>query len=380
LSQPLTSKTVSELIGCIYDCAVDPAQWSSTLTKLLAELSFKTAAFSVRLYPSGRNLLTYTAGLEPHWLAEARQYESEIPFIWGGPQIYHQLPLDGVHVSTALTTRADLEKLAFVRNWAQPQGLIDKVALILARNSQSLGRLALTRHRDQGPVEKVDIENCQLVLPHLQRAVAICNLLDAQTLAAASFEATFEAIATPIAIVARDLSIIHSNSASERLLIKSPRVGHSPVKLSLPQPMANQALAAAVELGADHEAALGCKGFGIPTNDIDGNPIVVHVLPLNFGHLRRQLTSRAAAAVFFASPTTSPEAPQEALAALYDLTHTEAKVLSLVADGHSRSEIADKLGVALSTIKTHLLRLNSKTGSVRQSELAKLARSLSIPV
>ena len=80
-----------------------------------------------------------------------------------------------------------------------------------------------------------------------------------------------------------------------------------------------------MELGADNEVALGRKGLGIPTSDIDGNPIVVHLLPLDFGHLRRQLTSRAAAAVFFASPTNSPEAPQEVLAALYVLTHTEAK-------------------------------------------------------
>jgi DNA-binding CsgD family transcriptional regulator len=107
--------------------------------------------------------------------------------------------------------------------------------------------------------------------------------------------------------------------------------------------------------------------------------MVVHVLPLRAGNLRRQIKSNAAAAIFFATPATSPEAPQEALAALYDLTHAEAKVLTLVADGHSRNEIATRLGVGLSTIKTHLLHLNSKTGSARLSDLAKLARSLSFP-
>jgi DNA-binding CsgD family transcriptional regulator len=64
----------------------------------------------------------------------------------------------------------------------------------------------------------------------------------------------------------------------------------------------------------------------------------------------------------------------------HDLTYTEAKVLTLVADGHSRNEMADLLGVGLSTIKTHLLHLNSKTGSARQADLAKLARSLSVPI
>jgi DNA-binding CsgD family transcriptional regulator/PAS domain-containing protein len=380
VSQALTSTKVTEQIGNIYDCAIDPGQWSQTLAHLLVNLDFTTAAFSVRLYPSGRSLLTYTAGVAPHWLAQAKQYDHEVPILWGGLEKYLQLPLDGVHVSTALSEKSDRDKLAFIKDWAEPQGLIDKVALILARNSQSLGRLALGRHVDQGPVGQTDIDNCLLLLPHLQRSVAISQLLDAQTLAAASFEAAFDVIATPVVIVDRNLSIIHANSAAQVMLPKAAHTNNSSAVLRLQQPMAHRALAAAVEQGAENEATLGRRGFGIPANDANGNPMVVHVLPLRFGAMRRQLISKAAAAIFFATPATSPEAPQEALAALYDLTHTEAKVLTLVADGHSRNEIADLLGVGLSTIKTHLLHLNSKTGSARQSDLAKLARSLSVPI
>jgi DNA-binding CsgD family transcriptional regulator len=380
LAQALTPNQVTELIGSIYDCALDPSLWSRTLKHLIDGLEFKTAAFSVRTYPSGRSLLTYTAGVEPHWLALARQYDHEVPLLWGGAEVYLRLPLDGVHLSTALSTKEERAKLAFIRDWAEPQGLIDKVALILARNSQTLGRMALGRHVDQGPVGRTDVENCLLLLPHLQRSVAISQLLDAQTLAMASFEAAFDVIATPVIIVGRDLQIIHANRAASLLLPKAAHAMHSSKVLSLQQPLANRALAAAVEQGADNEAYLGRRGFGIPANDANGNPMVVHVLPLRFGELRRQLTSKAAAAIFFATPATSPEAPQEALAALYDLTHTEAKVLTLVANGHSRNEMAGLLGVGLSTIKTHLLHLNSKTGSARQSDLAKLARALSIPV
>jgi DNA-binding CsgD family transcriptional regulator len=295
-------------------------------------------------------------------------------------EMYLKLPLDGVHVSTALTTKNERDKLAFIRDWAEPQGLIDKVALILARNSQSLGRLALGRHADQGPVGQIDVNNCLLLLPHLQRSVAISQLLDAQTLAMASFEAAFDVLTAPVVIVGRDLSIIHANRAAQLMLPRAAHAGQGTTFLRLPQLAANQALATAVEQGAENESAMGRRGFGIPTSDAAGNPMVVHVLPLQFGDLRRQLLSKAAAAVFFATPAISPEAPQEALAALYDLTHTEAKVLTLVAAGHSRNEIADALGVGLSTIKTHLLHLNSKTGSSRQADLAKLARSLSVPV
>jgi DNA-binding CsgD family transcriptional regulator/PAS domain-containing protein len=376
MSRALTPHKLTELIGSIYDCALDPGLWPQTLKDLLVGLEFTTAAFSVRSYPTGNSLLTYTAGVEPKWLAQARLYDHEIPALWGGMEAYLHLPLDGVHVSTKLSKKMDREKLAFIKDWAEPQGLIDKVALILARNSQSLGRMALGRHRDQGVVGKTDIENCLLILPHLQRSVAISQLLDAQVLEVASFEAAFDVISTPIVIVSQNLHIIYANRSAQHLVSKPQLASKT---LSLTQPAANRALIAAVEQGAENESSLGRRGFGIPANDADGNPMVVHVLPLRAGNLRRQIKSNAAAAIFFATPATSPEAPQEALAALYDLTHAEAKVLTLVADGHSRNEIATRLGVGLSTIKTHLLHLNSKTGSARLSDLAKLARSLSFP-
>jgi DNA-binding CsgD family transcriptional regulator len=380
MSQALPPTKVSELIGHIYDSAIDPSHWSYTLAQLIESLNFTTAAFSVRTFPDGKNLLTYTAGVAPHWLAQAKQYDHEVPVLWGGVEKYHSLPIDGVHLSTEHSTEGEREKLAFIRDWARPQGLIDKVALILARNSRSMGRLALGRHELQGPVGDVDINNCLLLLPHLQRAVAISQLLDAKTLAVASFEASFDAIATPVVIVGHQLEIIHSNISAKNLLPNSMKNSQTHNKLNLNNPVAQQALDTAVNQSAKSEASMGRRGFGIPITDANGNPMVVHVLPLRFGTLRPQLIAKAAAVIFFATPTTSPEAPQEALAALYDLTHTEAKVMTLVAAGHSRNEIADKLCVGLSTIKTHLLHLNSKTGAARQSELAKLARSLSVPI
>jgi hypothetical protein len=36
----LPQRTFSELIGSIYDCALDPGQWRKTLTSLRTELDF----------------------------------------------------------------------------------------------------------------------------------------------------------------------------------------------------------------------------------------------------------------------------------------------------------------------------------------------------
>jgi DNA-binding CsgD family transcriptional regulator len=148
--------------------------------------------------------------------------------------------------------------------------------------------------------------------------------------------------------------------------------------LSVRPPVAAAALGAAVRQA--NEAAIGKRGLGIPAPRADGAPSVLHVLPLRHGALRSELAPAAAAAIFVAPVTLPPAAPREALVALFDLTPAEARVFERIAAGETQSEIARTLGVELSTVKTHLLRIFTKTGSRRQADLVKLGASLALPV
>ena len=88
----------------------------------------------------------------------------------------------------------------------------------------------------------------------------------------------------------------------------------------------------------------------------------------------------ASAAIFVASATTAAPPPIAALTALFDLTPSEARVLDLIAAGQSNAEVAATLGVAVSTVRTHLLRLFDKTGTHRQADLVALVASFSLPL
>jgi len=54
----------------------------------------------------------------------------------------------------------------------------------------------------------------------------------------------------------------------------------------------------------------------------------------------------------------------------YQLTHREAEVAELAAQGHTNAEIAGALQMSLPTVKTHLLHIMGKTESANRTHLA----------
>jgi DNA-binding CsgD family transcriptional regulator len=72
--------------------------------------------------------------------------------------------------------------------------------------------------------------------------------------------------------------------------------------------------------------------------------------------------------------------PISSAASLYQLTTAEIQVLGQILQGHALADIADILGLARSTVKTHLEAIYRKTQTKRQAELVSRIMSLTSPL
>ena len=72
--------------------------------------------------------------------------------------------------------------------------------------------------------------------------------------------------------------------------------------------------------------------------------------------------------------------PPEAIAKAFKLTPTELRVLLAIVEVGGVPEVAETLGIAETTVKTHLRQTYQKTGTNRQADLVKLVAAFSNPL
>jgi DNA-binding CsgD family transcriptional regulator/PAS domain-containing protein len=380
---------LSTVIGEIYDCALDPSRWPATLDRLHRGLGFVNAILGVNELPSGRGRLQAVVGIDEPWRARtlSNVYGEEVIAAWGGLEVIRTAPLDRPAVASRLNGPRHHDEMQrtnrYFLEWCAPQGLVDSIALPLARDASGIGTLAMGRHRDAGLVGDREIAAAQLLLPHLQRAVAIGRLLEDRTVTD-DLVAVLDALRTPVLVVDARRTIRHANRAAQALLDAGTTLRASPSPwgpvLTATAPRAAAALADAIArtLPGLGDARAAQRGIAVPL-PVGAEGHAAYVLPLRGRGLAG--ADGDTVAVFVAAPRAVVPGDIGALAtALFGLTTAEARVLVAIAAGRTPTEAAADAGVAPSTVRTHLRHLFDKTGTRRQADLVRLAAALTPPV
>jgi DNA-binding CsgD family transcriptional regulator len=129
------------------------------------------------------------------------------------------------------------------------------------------------------------------------------------------------------------------------------------------------------------DAALGTMGVAVPMTGKDGDRYIGHVLPLTSGARRRAGRTYTAAAVLLVRKAgLGVPSAFEVIGKVFTLTPTELRVLLAIVEVGGIQEVAEALGVAATTVKTHLGHLFEKTGTARQADLVKLVAGYTTPL
>jgi DNA-binding CsgD family transcriptional regulator len=372
------TERLSALIGDIYDAALDPTLWVGVLAESAAFVGGPAASLYSRDVAKRTMAAAYQYGLDPRYVQLAEQkYIKLDPTALG----YFIADIEQPVCTSDVMPYDEFLASRFYQEWGKPQGLVDTVHAMLDKSVTSSAALVVFRHQRDGLVNDEARRRMRLVVPHFRRAVLIGKVIDLKGAEAASLDDTLDGINAGMFLIDAAGRVVHANLAGHVMLDAADVLRAEKGRLVVNDPEAVQVLADTFASAGNGDAALGVKGIAVPLFSRNGERHIANVLPLTSGARRRAGVSYAAAAALFVYKAgLATPSPPEVIAKAYKLTPMELRVLLAVVEVGGVPEVAEALGIAETTVKTHLGNVYKKTGRSRQADLVKLVAEFSNPL
>jgi DNA-binding CsgD family transcriptional regulator/PAS domain-containing protein len=371
------SKRLPTLIGDIYDAVIDPAQRNDVLDKIASFTGGHSGGLLSKHSLSKSEVLYCYVGADPNSLQVYSESYPKLDPTADSPCF----GVEQVVSATDLVPYEEFRRGRFYREWARPHGWVDVASAVIEKSATSCTFLSVVRHEANGLVDDEMRRRMALLIPHVRRALLIGKTIHRKQTEAVCFSDVLDGLSAGMILVDANGRIVHTNNAGNAILDASDFLRSVCGRLVASDPAINAALREILVAANAGDAALGVKGIALPLTAHDGERYVAHVLPLTSGARREAgLAYNAVAALFIRKASLEPFSPPEVIGEMYKLTPTELRVLLAIVDIGGVPEVAAALGVAVTTVKTHLSRLFEKTGVARQADLVKLVAGFSTPL
>ncbi len=364
--------TAYSVIEEAYDCVVEDHGWNT----LLASYTRLVGADSGLVYLRPRTgvvgapiaSINYDISIAlGKFLA---YYEARSPV----HALYRKLPETQVIALGEFAFSPDYRETEYFQDWVRPQGFADLLGGHLVRTPKLHAWLSLRRAEQRGAYTPAEIRAAKRVAPHLTRAIKLRSRLEGERRTASSLRETLEVLGFGILIVDVSAKVLMANRAADLILRTGDGLQSHHGRLTCARPQ---------ETSAVHHAIRNLTQVGteadLHVSRSDGRrPFTLHVMPISsLSAWMGFAPSTGIAAVFVIDPM-SAAADVDGFAATYELTTSESRMLREIVACGGLMRAAEKLHIAVSTARTHLQHIFSKTSTKNQAELVQLVTRSSL--
>ncbi|WP_159594337.1 helix-turn-helix transcriptional regulator [Hydrogenophaga sp. BPS33] len=349
--------SLNVLIESLYDAAVDARAWDGMAPALATTFGADSAIFKlhgstgVHLLERTDNL--HTAPADKTWADHWHHND-----LW--VERTQALKTSGIVTSQQLLPDSEFERSGYYQDWNRHLGVYHMIGSVFPMASGLSGVVGIHRPRSSAAFGAADRRRMARLLPHLQRAMRIRSHLAPSRLAADAQAAAFDRLHTPALVLDADGRLLHANAQGEGLLREGSSLSLSADRVIAVNPNSRFRWRMLVQ-----QAAL-TEGGSLLLARAGRAPVTALFAPL-----RVASQNNAAVLVLLRDPEQQVASP-DVLGQLFGLTPTEARVAAAIAEGLAPEQIAQRLGIGVGTVRSHLRQVLSKTGTHRQNGLAAL--------
>jgi hypothetical protein len=280
----MSEAQLSQLIGDIYDAALDAELWPRALEKVCGFVGGSQANIFWQDVIGKAAKKVFEWGNDPHYTRLYMETYAKINPMF--PGAYAQ-PLGEVFSQIDLLSFDELHETRLYKEWMQPQGFVDFVACLLDKSGGSCIPVTVIRHERQGLVDEHTIARMTLIVPHIRRAAVIGNVIGLRTCEASTLADTLDGLAAGILLVDGAGRVTHANARGQAMLDDGAILSGHGGRFAARDADCDQALKEVFAVAGRGDAAVGSKCVVVSMVGAGEQRYVAHVLPLTAGARRR---------------------------------------------------------------------------------------------
>lgn len=365
---PIDTTRLSELLGKIYDAALDDALWTPTVGEMMRQVGANCAwmyGATVTGSPPTEVLANHMPeDVWPLYLAYYWQND-----VWIERALAKGTMRPGfICHSDGLLDRREFRQTEFYQDYCRPREVeVHLGGMLFDGNDTDQGPFCYLNFFRPPGAEAFDASNEKLLrylFPHLQRSLLIRWRLVREKQAQTLHDHALNRLEQAVVLTDETGVALFANSKAEAIF----REGCGPV-------VQNRRLAASWSQGTSSikecllRAALGV-GSGLRlASPANGRQWVITFSPLRGSSQAPSQNARVLALI--AEPDRPPSGGLPQFAALYGLTPAETRLLDRLLWQESTQDIAETLQISIKTLRSQLSSMFAKTGTTSQKELVR---------
>lgn len=366
------AQDLSNLIGQIYDAAVEPRLWKVFLESAAGSLGAGLTGLVLHDVRQNCASIVDQVRSDP---ASMQLYHEHYASVnpWMKPENTHFVE-GRVDCGEAILPIAELRKTEFYADWGRKNGVCYSLGASLIVRDSLFAYFSVNRGEQQSPYDRSDHQLVEILAPHLRRAL----LLHEQLVHLRMCRGVLDQFPASVWLVDSSGRVQDMNDSAKQVVMAMD--GLSVVT--------GRIRAAARRDQADLLAAI--SSIGRPRRDGFCSPTCAVAVSRPSGKPRYVLLALGSTAtsafppaasglvwLFASNPDRAGDAALETLSHVFVLTKAERRLLLPLLAGCSLQECADRLCLTRNTIKTQLASVYRKTGVRRHAELIRLIADFS---
>lgn len=375
MTHELDMATLSDLVGAIYEAALEPEHWKAVLPRLVAALHAERGFLGFTSQVGSQTQTTVSHEVDPEMLRSWREDFANLdPWNEKSGTLQAGTVVQGLDLLPWEELRANEVHAALFG----PYGFDDLIGASVATHGRAFDFVAVHRSLRDGSFGATDVRAMRFLAPHLVRAAQLHDKLSFLSDAAAAHEALIDRLPYGVVLLGPGGRPSMANREAARIFATGDGLVMRTEAVEASHPAVRKRLAAAIAATCDPaDTERGDAGalLSIPRHNAGRRPLQVLVAPVRPRPRERifeSVAARVVAVLVFSDPEAAAEPAAATLGRLFSLTPATARLAAALASGQTLAEYAESAAITQGTARWHLKELFARTGTSRQAELVRL--------